>query len=347
MSNERYSEKEASRIRNALKAISGLNSFIYKISKGKLWGKWAGKYPIMLLSVFGSKTGKVRNVPLIKVMHDDKPVLVASMGGMPMHPSWYFNVMANPRISVQIGSEKKYYLAKKLTDEEKDEMWPTICSFYPGYDQYKKNTQRNIGVFSCEEKAMTKEWKEWIDWKEKHLESHVSSKTFFSKYSQFCLAFLICGIVLFFILDRWHLLDPILEFPEERQKHIIDLAEVLLEVPCFPSIMKRKINTVPIKYTRENPVHKNFIKYGEAGIYWGEEHIKIHRSNFWFFGLPKKTQLLNTLVHELRHRSSPGLGHNSEFYKLVKKDGYSHISEAVGSKNYQFLVNETDRSIFG
>ena len=79
MSSERYSKKEASRIRNALKAISGLNSFIYKISKGKIWGKWAGKYPIMLLSVFGSKTGKVRNVPLIKVMHDDKPVLVASM----------------------------------------------------------------------------------------------------------------------------------------------------------------------------------------------------------------------------------------------------------------------------
>ena len=162
MSNERYSKKEASRIRNALKAISGLNSFIYKISKGKIWGKWAGKYPIMLLSVFGSKTGKVRNVPLIKVMHDNKPVLVASMGGMPMHPSWYFNVMANPRISVQIGSEKKYYLAKKLTDEEKDEMWPTICSFYPDYDQYKKNTQRNIGVFACEEKAMTNEWREWI-----------------------------------------------------------------------------------------------------------------------------------------------------------------------------------------
>ena len=162
MSSERYSKKEASRIRNALKAISGLNSFIYKISKGKIWGKWAGKYPIMLLSVFGSKTGKVRNVPLIKVMHDDKPVLVASMGGMPMHPSWYFNVMANPRISVQIGSEKKYYLAKKLTDEEKDEMWPTICSFYPDYDQYKKNTQRNIGVFACEEKAMTNEWREWI-----------------------------------------------------------------------------------------------------------------------------------------------------------------------------------------
>ena len=161
MSTEKYSRKEASRIRKVLKAISGLNSFIYKISNGKIWGKM-GKYPIMLLSVFGSKTGKVRNVPLIKVMNENKPVLVASMAGMPMHPSWYFNVMANPRISVQIGSEKKYYLAKKLTDEEKNKIWPTVCSYYPDYDQYKKNTQRNIGVFSCEEKTLSKEWKKWL-----------------------------------------------------------------------------------------------------------------------------------------------------------------------------------------
>ena len=68
----------------------------------------------------------------------------------------------------------------------------------------------------------------------------------------------------------------VLEFPEVRQKHIIDLAELLLEVPCLPSIMKSKITSVPIKYTRERPVHKNFIQFGEAGIYWGEEHIKIH-----------------------------------------------------------------------
>ena len=162
MSKERYSLKEASRIRKALRAISSLNALVYKVSNGKIWGKWGGKYPIMILSVFGSKTGKVRKVPLIKVMNDNKPILVASMGGMPMHPNWYFNVMANPRIAVQIGSEKKYYLAKKLTDEEKDKIWPTVCSFYPDYDKYKKNTQRNIGVFSCEEKAMSKEWRKWI-----------------------------------------------------------------------------------------------------------------------------------------------------------------------------------------
>ena len=181
----------------------------------------------------------------------------------------------------------------------------------------KDNDKNNLINISY----LQKEWNDWVAWKKRHLiKSHSSDKNLFSKFAQFSLVFLLCGIVLFFILDRWHLLDPVLEFPEARQKHILDLAELLLEVPCFPSIMKSKIITVPIRYTRERPVHKNFIQYGEAGIYWGEEHIKIHRSNFWFFGLPKKNQLLNTLVHELRHRSSPGLVHNIEYYDLVKKD---------------------------
>ncbi len=79
-----------------------------------------------------------------------------------MHPSWYFNVVANPRVSVQIGVEKKYYIAKKLTDEEKDKVWTTVCSYYPDYDQYRNNTKRNIGVFYCEEKTLSKEWKKWL-----------------------------------------------------------------------------------------------------------------------------------------------------------------------------------------
>jgi len=164
------------------------------------------------------------------------------------------------------------------------------------------------------------EWEEWFRWKKRHLDKSSSRKTPLSKYAQWFLALLLGGITLFFVLDRWHLLDPLLENPAARQELITEYAESLLEVPCFPSIMKVKIRTVPIRYTRERPVHKNRIQYGEAGIYWGEEQIKIHRSNFWFFGWPKKTQLLNTLIHELRHRSSPGLGHNLKFFSLVEHD---------------------------
>ena len=169
-------------------------------------------------------------------------------------------------------------------------------------------------------KSLQLEWEEWLKWKQRHLNKPNSRKPLFSKYAQWLLALLLAGSALFFILDRWHLLDPLVENPEARQLQIMAYAEVLLEVPCFPSILKVKIRTVPIRYTRERPVHKIWIQYGEAGVYWGEEQIKIHRSNFWFFGWPKKSQLVNTLVHELRHRSNPELGHNSKFMELVEKD---------------------------
>ena len=79
MAAEAFSIGQAKFIKKILKAMSSANAAIYKISKGRLWSNWAGKYPIMILSVYGAKTGKIRNVPLIKVMHDNKPVLVASM----------------------------------------------------------------------------------------------------------------------------------------------------------------------------------------------------------------------------------------------------------------------------
>ena len=164
------------------------------------------------------------------------------------------------------------------------------------------------------------EWDEWVRFKQRHLYKPTTWISPILNNAQWLLALLLSGITIFFLLDRWHLLDPLLENTSSRQKTIIEYTESLMEVPCFPSIMKEKIKTVPIRYTRELPIHRSSVKYGEAGVYWGEEQIKIHRSNFWFFGLPKKTQLLNTLVHELRHRSSPRLGHNFEFFELVDRD---------------------------
>lgn len=114
MGKEAFSVNQAKRIKKILKGISSINAFIYQLSNGRVWGKWARKYPIMVLSVYGSKSGKLRNIPLIKVLNEEKPILVASMGGMPIHPSWYFNVMANPRVAVQIGPEKKILLCQKI-----------------------------------------------------------------------------------------------------------------------------------------------------------------------------------------------------------------------------------------
>ena len=154
---------KALRIKKALKHLSSLNALVYRLSGGKLWNKWLGKYPIMILSVKGRKTGKTRNIPLIKVMKDEQPILVASMGGMPMNPTWYYNVASDEKVTNQIGKEKKYYLAKQVDEIEKNELWPIICSFYPDYKIYQDKTARNIPVFLCTLKTINQKWREWID----------------------------------------------------------------------------------------------------------------------------------------------------------------------------------------
>ena len=84
--------------------------------------------------------------------------------------------------------------------------------------------------------------------------------------------------------------------------------------------MMEQIRTIPVHYTPESVYHHNQIQYGETGQYWGKFQIKIHRSNFWFFGWPKKSQLINTLIHEFRHRANPWLGQQPRFHERVQTD---------------------------
>jgi deazaflavin-dependent oxidoreductase (nitroreductase family) len=149
MTKEAFTKQQVKRGKKVLRLVSSINAFIYRVSNGRLWSKWAGKYPIMVLSTMGRQTKKIRHIPLIKVLYKNQPLLVASMGGAPIHPSWFFNVQNNPNIEVQIGSEKKNYQAIRASEEEKESLWPTICSFYSDYQVYQERTQRNIPVFIC------------------------------------------------------------------------------------------------------------------------------------------------------------------------------------------------------
>ena len=105
-----------------------------------------------------------------------------------------------------------------------------------------------------------------------------------------------------------------------RQAVVNEYVDRLQEVNCLPEAMREKLRTVEIHYTLEPAVHGNLVQYGEAGVYWGEEQIRVHRSNFWLGTIPKQAILLETLVHEARHRVSPALGHNALFHQLVQQD---------------------------
>ncbi|MHA7648630.1 nitroreductase family deazaflavin-dependent oxidoreductase [Mycobacterium sp. ML4] len=106
--------------------------------------------PVVLLTMTGAKSGKKRYVPLMRVEHDGRYAIVASKGGAPDHPSWYFNVKANPAVTVQDGSEVVSRTARELEGSEREEWWQRAVDAYPPYAEYQTKTTRQIPVFVLE-----------------------------------------------------------------------------------------------------------------------------------------------------------------------------------------------------
>jgi deazaflavin-dependent oxidoreductase (nitroreductase family) len=109
--------------------------------------------PIVLFTTRGAATGKVRKNPLMRVEHDGAYAMVASQGGSPKHPSWYYNLQKNPdQVTVQDGPESWDGVAREVTGEEKRIWWERAVAAYPDYADYQEKTDREIPVFVVERK---------------------------------------------------------------------------------------------------------------------------------------------------------------------------------------------------
>jgi len=106
--------------------------------------------PIVLFTTTGVKSGKKRYVPLMRVESDGKYAMVASKGGDPKHPSWYFNVKANPTVTVQDGETVKTLQAREVDGAERETWWKLAVEAYPPYAEYQTKTDRQIPVFVLE-----------------------------------------------------------------------------------------------------------------------------------------------------------------------------------------------------
>lgn len=106
--------------------------------------------PIVVLTTVGAKTGKLRKTPLMRVEHEGRYAVVASMGGAPKHPVWYHNVVAHPHVELQDGPVKRDYLARELSGAEREEWWARAVAVWPDYARYQERTSRVIPVFLLE-----------------------------------------------------------------------------------------------------------------------------------------------------------------------------------------------------
>jgi deazaflavin-dependent oxidoreductase (nitroreductase family) len=106
--------------------------------------------PVIVLTSVGAKSGLLRKTALMRVEHDGQYAVVASLGGAPKHPVWYFNLVKNPHVELQDGAEKHDYLARELSGDEKAVWWERAVAAYPPYADYQTKTDRQIPVFLLE-----------------------------------------------------------------------------------------------------------------------------------------------------------------------------------------------------
>ncbi len=103
--------------------------------------------PVILLTTIGAKSGKVRKTPLMRVEHDGEYAVVASLGGAPKNPVWYYNIKANPHVELQDGTATGDYDAREVFDDEKATWWERAVATWPDYAEYQTKTDRQIPVF--------------------------------------------------------------------------------------------------------------------------------------------------------------------------------------------------------
>lgn len=118
--------------------------------KGHMWDSTVvggpGPVPTLLLTTVGRKSGEKRIMPLIYGKTEEGYVVVASKGGAPAHPDWYFNLQANPDVEVQVANQKFQATAETVTGPKRDDLWKLMLPIWPPYAEYQQKTERQIPV---------------------------------------------------------------------------------------------------------------------------------------------------------------------------------------------------------
>ena len=120
-----------------------LDQGLLRSSRGRV--SCALTWPSLLLSTTGARTGRTRTVPLLYLADGDRLILVASNGGRPHHPAWYYNLKAHPQVQVAIRGQNRTYLAHEASAEERTLWWSRVVDLFRGYASYQeRNTRRTI-----------------------------------------------------------------------------------------------------------------------------------------------------------------------------------------------------------
>ena len=117
----------------------------FRANAGKVGGRFAGR-TLLILHTIGAKSGQERLNPVAYVRDADRLVIIASKGGAPTNPDWYYNIVANPQVTVEVGTEQFSARASISVEPERTRLYDKMVEVMPGFADYKKKTTRNIPV---------------------------------------------------------------------------------------------------------------------------------------------------------------------------------------------------------
>jgi deazaflavin-dependent oxidoreductase (nitroreductase family) len=121
----------------------------FRANGGKVGGPFAGA-PMLILTHTGAKSGKTYTTPLVYSPDGDRFVIIASKAGAPTNPAWYFNLIAHPEVTLEVGTERFTARAVAAQGTERDRLFDAQARLMPQFNEYKKKTTRTIPVFTLE-----------------------------------------------------------------------------------------------------------------------------------------------------------------------------------------------------
>ncbi|KQH75946.1 hypothetical protein AO501_18040 [Mycobacterium gordonae] len=130
-------------MRPVTRTFSNLHAAMYRWTRGRAQNP---RYPTMLLTVTGRRTGKPQTVPLIYINDAERFVIAAAYAGSDNDPAWWLNLQANPHAVAQVHNERFNVEAELAPAERRPELWQRLVEMYPYFTEYQQRTSREIPV---------------------------------------------------------------------------------------------------------------------------------------------------------------------------------------------------------
>ena len=119
----------------------------FRANGGKVSGQFAGA-PLLILTTKGAKSGATRENPLAYLVDNDRYVIIASYAGAPTDPPWYYNLVKDPKVTVEVGKEKFTARAEVVSEPDRTKLYQKMASIMPTFSEYEKKTTRKIPVIA-------------------------------------------------------------------------------------------------------------------------------------------------------------------------------------------------------